>query len=181
MTACAATADPHRPDELVLADGRRLRVRPIGPEDRERLAGLFARLSDESRYRRFLGPKRTLTAGELTRLTDIDHVTHEALAAIDPHDCSIVGVARYARWEGHDGVADISVAVADDLHGRGIGGALVGRIVQRARANGVRRLTASTLWENAPARALLKRLAFGVRQSGHVLDLELDLAEAGAG
>jgi hypothetical protein len=46
-----------------------------------------------------------------------------------------------------------------------------------ARASGIRRLTASTLWDRAPARPLLRRLAFRESDGGHVLQLELDLAD----
>jgi hypothetical protein len=59
------TSSVQRADALVLADGRRLRVRPLGPADRDRLTALFARLSPESRYRRFLSPKPELMPREL--------------------------------------------------------------------------------------------------------------------
>ena len=86
--------------ELVLADGSRVRTRPIKPADRDALADGFARLSAKSRYRRFLGPKPTLSARELTYLTEVDHVTHEAVVAFDEADGRMVGVARYAVWPG---------------------------------------------------------------------------------
>ena len=76
----------------LLSDGRRLALRQICPADRDGLAALFARLSPESRRRRFLGPNTELTDAELTFLTYIDHVCHQAIAAIDQRDCSIVGV-----------------------------------------------------------------------------------------
>ena len=79
-------------DTLLVADGTRLQLRPIGSDDRDQVAALFARLTPESRYRRFLSPKRELTPRELTFFTDIDHTNHEAIAAVDPHDGSIVGV-----------------------------------------------------------------------------------------
>ena len=66
--------------------------------------------------------------------------------------------------------------VADDLHNMGIGTALATRTVERARANGVTVLTATTLWENRPARALLRRLGFSAHGShGHTLEAKLDL------
>jgi hypothetical protein len=90
------TASPGQADALVLPDGTRLRLRRVGPHDRDRLAKLFARLGPESRYRRFLLPKRELTPGELAALTDVDHLYHEAIAAVHQHDGSIVGVGHYA-------------------------------------------------------------------------------------
>ena len=109
-------------------------------------------------------------------MTEIDHVDHEALAAIDPRDGSILGVCRYAREPNRPGVAHIAVAVADELHGLGIGTTLATLIVARARANGFTLLIGTTLWENRPARALLRGLGFRARGSdGNVIELELEL------
>ena len=167
---------PAASDLLVLANGTRLRFRPISSHDRDRLARLFAQLTPESRYRRFLSPKRRLTPQELMYLTDIDHVTHEAIAAIEQRDGSIVGVGRYAQFADREAVADVAFTVADELQGMGIGTVLARCLVDRARANGFTLLTATTLWENRPARALLRRLRFRARAShGPEIELELEL------
>jgi GNAT superfamily N-acetyltransferase len=152
-------------DVLVLADGTRLRFRPLRSDDRDRLAGLFARLTLESRRRRFLSPKPALTTREVAFLTDIDHVPHEAIAAVDQRDGSIVGVARYVRVADRPGVADMAVEVVDEIQNMGVGTALAARVLDRARANGFTLLTATTLGrtgrrthscdgsDSAPARA----------------------------
>jgi GNAT superfamily N-acetyltransferase len=164
-------------DGLVLANGTRLRLRPVGPHDRDGLVRLFARLGPESRYRRFLIPKRELSPGELAALTDVDHLDHEAIAAVDQHDGSIVGFGHYAHDTDRVGSASVAVAVADELQSMGIGTALARGTVQRARANGFALLTATTLWENRPARALLRRLGFRPCSSqGGVIELELPLS-----
>jgi GNAT superfamily N-acetyltransferase len=117
-----------------------------------------------------------LTPRELAFLTDIDHVTHEAIAAVDQRDGSIVGVARYVGVADRAGVADVAAEVADELQSMGVATELAGRLMERARANGLTLLTATTLWENRPARALLQRLGFRARASqGSDLELELEL------
>ena len=167
-------------DTLVLADGTRLRLRPIGADHRDGLAALFGRLSPESRRLRYLGPKRELTPRELASLTDIDHVRDEAIVAIDERDGSIVGVARYAHIADRAGVAEVAAEVADELQSLGIGTELARRTVDRARANGLTLLTATTLWENRPARALLRGLGFRTRAShGSEIELELELSPDG--
>ena len=139
------------PGQMTLADGARLRVRPIDPADRLPLADAFARLSDQSRHQRFLGPKPRLSERELDYLTDVDHVTHEALVAIDETTGQIVGVGRYATGHGGGTVADLALAVADAWQRRGIG--------------------------NRAARTLLDRLGFRVRSvSSGVLEAELAIA-----
>jgi ribosomal protein S18 acetylase RimI-like enzyme len=158
------------------SDFTAIHLRPLEPSDRAGLAALFARLSPESRRRRFLGPKPELSARELTYLTAVDHSWHEALVAVDLRDGSIVGVARYAALPDRPGAADTTLAVADDLQRNGIGTALGSRLISRARANGFETLTAMTLWDNPPARALLRRLGFCSRAThGQVIELELNL------
>jgi RimJ/RimL family protein N-acetyltransferase len=167
-------------DVLVLADGTRLVLRAMNRDDRDGLAMLFDRLSPESRWRRFLSPKPRLTPRELSYFTDIDHVGHEAFAAVDERDGSIAGVARYIRHAGTE-TAELAVEVADELQHRGIGTALSARVIGRARANGFAALTATTLWDNRPARALMRRLGFHARRSqGRELELELTLGGRGA-
>jgi RimJ/RimL family protein N-acetyltransferase len=152
-------------------------VRALAPDDRDALALTFTRMSPESRRRRFLGPKPKLSSRELTLLTDIDHVSHEALVAVDETDGSIVGVARYNAWVRREGVADLAVAVIDDWQGRRLGTRLAMQAVQRAKQNGFSLLTGTTFWDNRPARRMMRTLGFNtVGYDGALLDMELQLA-----
>ena len=133
--------------------------RPIESGDKRALASFFANLSDESRRRRFLGPKPRLTDRDLAFLTEVDQRRHVAIVALDAEG-AIVGVGRYACWPGEPDRAELAFAVVDAWHGRGLGTALGERLVAHARGNGIATLTASTLALNAPAKALLQRLGF---------------------
>lgn len=155
----------------------RLRVRPIAPADRDRLVEAFDALGERSRYHRFLGPKPRLSTRELAYLTEVDHVSHEALVAVDETSGRIVGVARYATAGAAEPVADVAVTVVDAWQRRGIGTALTRRLIDHAQANGIERLTGTALAGNRAARALLDRLGFRVHgMSGGVLDAALELA-----
>jgi len=168
-------------DTLVLVDGTRIGFRPLDREDREGLSLLFERMSPQSRYRRYLSPKPELSSRELTFLTDVDHVTHEALAAVDQRDGSLVGTGRYVVYRENPRVADMALEVVDDLQGKGIGGALGRRVVTRARQNGIDSLTAMLMWENRPARALLGRLDFHARGSrGREIEMGRALTPVGS-
>jgi RimJ/RimL family protein N-acetyltransferase len=161
---------------LVLPDGTRLVLRPLEPRDRDGLVTLFARLSCESRRRRFLALKPSLTSRELDYFTQVDHVDHEAIAAIMERDCAMVGVARYVVYRDRPREAEVAIEIADDLQSLGLGTALARHVIRRARQNGVARLTATTLHENGPARRLSQRLAFRPRAShGRELHWELEL------
>jgi protein lysine acetyltransferase len=164
--------------EILVPNGTRISLRQVGADDRAGMAALFARLSPQSRYQRFLSPKRELTPRELTFFTDIDHVNHEAIAAVDQRDDSIVGVARYVRDADRAGVADVAIEVADAFQAMGIGAALASLTIERAQTNGLPLLTATSLWENHAARRLLRRLGFRARQSrGGEIGYELKLEE----
>ena len=66
----------------------------------------FERLGAESRQRRFLSPKQQLTGRDLAYLTEVDHVRHVALGAIEERDGQAVGVARFVRAYDHPAKAD---------------------------------------------------------------------------
>src|SRR5437660_6001953 len=99
MTACPAlsASSVAAVHSAVMANGTRVSFRQVDASDRTAFATLFTRLTPQSRHQRFLTPKRELTPRELTFFTDVDHLNHEAIAAIDQLDGSIVGVARYVR------------------------------------------------------------------------------------
>ena len=117
-------------------------------------------MSVRARYDRFLGPKPKLSSAELSYLTDVDHRTHEALAAVDPEDGAIVGIARYASGSEDAGIADVAFFVLDPWQGQGIATRLGRQLVARADASGIARLTASTFASNRAARVVLRRLGF---------------------
>jgi RimJ/RimL family protein N-acetyltransferase len=157
------------PQRLVLADGGTVTVRPLERSDRAELAAAIARLSDESRYFRFAAAKPRMTKRELDHLVDVDHHGREALLALDPRTGRGVAVARYAPVFGEPGVVEIAVTVADEWQGRGLGTALLSRLIDRAREEGHAVLRASTLAENARAIAMLRRAGFRIRPSDGAL------------
>jgi RimJ/RimL family protein N-acetyltransferase len=163
-------------ETTVTRDGELLHVRRLGACDRDAIAEVFARMSPQSRHMRFLSPKPVLTEAELRYLTDLNHTSHDALAAVAP-DGRIVAVARYAEWT--PGHAELAIEVVDEYQGRGIGAQLLERTIELARANGYCRLTASILWENLRARTLFKRLCFRATGSaGGVVDVARVLCPA---
>ena len=83
-------------------------VRPIDSRDRDAFSAWFGQLSDESRRRRFLGPKPRLSGRELTYLTEVDHVSHTALVAVDDVG-QLIGEARYATSQPGDRIAQLVV------------------------------------------------------------------------
>ena len=158
---------------LTLRDGARVRVRPIGPGDRDALVAAFERLSPESRYRRFFGPVNELSPQVLDYLTRVDHVDHEALVALDDEG-AIVAVARYVRTA--PGESEPAVVVADDWQRRGLAGQLLGLLARRAREEGIERFRAPVLARNRDAIALFRRLGgTETTRAGPEVELEVRL------
>jgi GNAT superfamily N-acetyltransferase len=142
---------------ITLRDGSRVRVRQGHEADREMLLRGFERLSDESRYRRFLAPMPALNEETVRYLTEIDHHDHEAIIAVDEATGDGIGVARYVRSEDRPDVAEVAVTVIDDWQRRGLGGLLLEVIGERARAEGITRFTAMMLATNERMLKLLRR------------------------
>src|SRR6266516_2026316 len=97
-------------------EGTRILVRPILAEDKDRLREGLGRLSDESRYRRFLTSLEHLSDEQVRRLTEIDYVNHMAWVALDlarPTHPGIA-VARYVRLAEDPTIAEPAVTVLDE-------------------------------------------------------------------
>lgn len=174
MSAAPATAHT--------AYGLALQIRPVDPTDADRYAAMIARLSDLSRYNRFMGAKPSFTNRELRLLTRVDHRTSDALLAVDPTDGRAIAEARYAMWPREPDAAEIAFVVADEWQRQGIASMLGADIVRRAAAQGFSRMTATTFAGNTSARNVLRRLGFVTRSIGSgVVDLELELRPGRAG
>ncbi len=162
----------------ILSDGREALLRPLDPSDRERIIAAFDRLSEESRYRRFFAPLHELSDRSLEYLTDIDHSDHEAIVALNPASDELVGVARYVRLQPGSDRAEAAVVVADDWQHRGLGRALLERLVVRARAQGISRFTALVHADNRRALELLAEIGPTSRSlEGGLVELDIELPE----
>jgi RimJ/RimL family protein N-acetyltransferase len=170
-------------ERATTSHGAELDIRPVRPDDKRLIAEAIERLSPESRYRRFFRPLDRLSARDLVYLTEIDHTDHEALAAIDPESGSLVGVARYVRGA-EPQLAEVSVVVGDPWQRRGVATALLERLVERAREEGITHFVALVMDENIDAIRLFEHRAPGQGRprrsaSGH-LELLIELPEPGA-
>jgi acetyltransferase len=90
-------------------------------------------------------------------MTQVDPARHVALVVQrEGGDEAIVADARYVRDASDDGVAEFAIAVADEWQGRGLGRALLARLVDQARRQGLRRLLGDVLHENRRMMALVR-------------------------
>lgn len=138
-------APAHWECDVVLVDGGTVHVRPLLPEDADRLMVFHEGLSDETVFLRFFSAKPTLSPGEVEHFTHLDHDSRVALVAELGE--RFVDVARYDRELGTDS-AEVAFVVSDEHQGRGIGTALLEHLAAAARERGITRFVAQTLAHN---------------------------------
>ncbi len=135
-----------QPKALTLIDGSVTSVRRLDVNDIDALIALYERLTDRERYFRFFTIHPTSLETLAVKLTE-QNSDHCALGCFDAG--RLIGMASYQKSR-EPGVAEVSVAVAHGEHLRGIGTALLTRLGQIARHNGIHRFVADILVDNHP-------------------------------
>lgn len=130
-----------------LPSGEEILVRPVRMSDEEALQDFFYSLSNESARQRFLGQKSAYPRAEMQRLVDSDFVQSLGLVAQRLNTGELIAMARY-DMDPATRFGDIAFTVRDDCQRRGIGGALMRRMLEAARANGLQGFSADVLASN---------------------------------
>ena len=170
------------PPELPPVDS--VLIRPIRASDAASLGRFYEALSEESRRTRFFAVTRGLTARQSRVFCATDHACREGFVAVaGPDGASARVVGHLCLEPGEDHSAEMAVAVADELQGRGIGRRLVEAGIVWARAVGIQRLSATMLATNTPIARLVASL--GLPTTRHpdepdVLTVAVELQPPGA-
>lgn len=158
----------------MLSDGGTVHVRPIRPDDDERLVAFHNRQSQESIYYRFFSVHPRLSAREVRYFTEIDY--HDRLAFVALLGDEMVAVARYEPT-GRPGVAEAAFIVDDAHHGRGLATLLLEYLVVAAREAGYDTLTATVLPGNTAMLTTFRRAGFEneTRWAEGLVEVSIDL------
>jgi acetyltransferase len=147
-------------------DGVPMAIRPIRAEDEPLLVKFHETLSERSvslRYFHAMKLNQRVAHDRLTRICFNDYDRELALVADhkDPWSCEheIQGVGRLSKVHGTD-EAEFALLISDQHQGRGIGGELLRRLLEIARAESIRRVTADILADNHAMRHLCERAGF---------------------
>ena len=163
----AAKAYPaHLITQIALRDGTALTIRPIRPADMDLEKAFVKKLSDYSRYYRFMQPIRELTPAMLEHFTHPDYDREMALIAIANQGGleEEIGVARYVKYP--DGrQCEFALAIADAWHGKGVGTALMQALMTYARSVGLESMEGFVLSTNQAMLKLVKFLGFSLEIS----------------
>jgi acyl-CoA synthetase (NDP forming)/GNAT superfamily N-acetyltransferase len=131
--------------DVVASDGGTVHLRPIRPDDGERIRALHGRLSERTRYLRYFGAYPRIPDKDLHRFIHVDHTDRVALVA--ELGTALIAVARYERIE-ETADAEVAFVVEDAHQGRGLGSVLLEHLAAAARERRLRRFVADVLAEN---------------------------------
>jgi acetyltransferase len=153
---------PGELEERIAFDGRQLLLRPIRPEDEPQHRQLLARISADDIQFRFFHAKREFAHTELARFTQIDYDREMAFIATELNAAGVpetLGVAR-AVADPDNTSAEFAVLVRSDLKGKGLGRALLDKLIRYCRDRGTRELTGEVLISNTRMLKLTAGLGF---------------------
>jgi acyl-CoA synthetase (NDP forming)/GNAT superfamily N-acetyltransferase len=132
--------------DVLLSDGSTVHMRPISPDDADKVVALHSRFSERTRYLRYFSPYPRIPARDLERFVNVDHTNREALVAELGDD--LIAVGRYERLGEGASDAEVAFVVEDAYQGRGIGSVLLEHLAEAARESGISRFVAEVLPQN---------------------------------
>jgi RimJ/RimL family protein N-acetyltransferase len=165
--ALGSAADPA--EQVTLRDGVTVLLRPARVDDAAATRFLFQGLSERSTWLRFF-----TVCPRLDRVIDwatkVDNDRRLGVVAYDADTGRLIAHAGLERDPRQPDRAEFALVVADHYQGCGLGGMLLGRLVEAAQRVGIRWLTAEVLAENHRMLNLLRhsyhpvslRLSYGV-------------------
>lgn len=149
-------------ERLSLKSGETIAVRLIRASDKDKMLRAFAELSDASRYKRFFGAKHTLTESDLRYFTENDYWDHFALGAVAMNEDGTEGeglaVARCIRLHEDPDCAEVAITVIDRMQGKGLGRALLERLISAALERDIYRFRFLCLAYNQDMQNLVKQV-----------------------
>ena len=152
-----------------MKNGETITIRPIRPEDEPLMVRFHEQLSERSVYFRYFHPMKLdqrVTHERLARICFIDYDREIALVAV--HGDEIVAVGRLVKLPRDPAAppeSEFAILVGDSFQKRGLGVELLRRLVEIARAEKVRTVSAEILPENRAMQRVCERLGFTLRHS----------------
>jgi acetyltransferase len=158
--------------KVAARDGEPLIIRPVRPDDESLMVAFHRSLGEDSVRLRYLHPFKLdeRTAHErLVRVCFGDYDRELALVVertAPDGGCEIVALGRLSRDPGNGNSAEFALLVTDSWQGRGVGRELLGRLLDVARQERIRRVYADILLANVRMQRLCEHLGFAVDAVG---------------
>jgi GNAT superfamily N-acetyltransferase len=161
---------------LILPDGTTAQVRSARPEDAEALRTFFARLSLESRRRRFFSaflPQPKLLASLCDNKDPSSAVTLLVIHTEEPAP-RIIATGSYLAKD--EQTAEVAFAVEDAFQHQGLGTLLLERLAVLAVRNGFTRFWAVTQSENQSMREVFRESGLGWEENMEDGEIQVNLS-----
>jgi acetyltransferase len=150
--------------EETLKNGAPYRIRPIAPDDVNRMDRLFRSLSPQTTYFRFMVPLKRLPRPILESFCNVDGHKECALAAEvrTGRRRELIGVVRWLRETSDPAVAQLMLVVADGWTNLGAGRTLYRRLIPIAKERGIRTMRGLILESNFKMISMLVNSEFTI-------------------
>jgi acyl-CoA hydrolase/GNAT superfamily N-acetyltransferase len=154
---------------VVLSNGTVVTIRPIKPTDEPLLQDFFYSHSDETVYRRYFRPVRSMPHARAQTMVNLDYKDRMAFVATvgDIGLERIIAVGRYEAEGGESEMMEVAYTVREGHRGLGLGTLLQDRLEQYARRMGFRGSVGYLFEDNL---AMLKTFAKKGAYSGDILE-----------
>ena len=161
----------------LLHDGTQIVYRPIHPTDEPRMRDLFYKMSEQSKFYRFMGHLKRVPRSQIEDFVYIDHRSEVCVVGVLPSAAGeeIIAVGNY-YLDAKTNKAEVAFTVADSWQRRGIGTFMLRHLTRIARRNGIGGFTAEVLAENKGMQTVFNRSGLKVKSQyrGDVFSYEMD-------
>jgi GNAT superfamily N-acetyltransferase len=144
---------------LITRDHAQLRLRPVTPRDGPLLGRFFARLSPEDLRFRFLDSRQQPTPAEIAAMVEVDHRRGEHVLAFDTGTGDLVATLLLMADPDME-TADVTICIAGNRKGQGIGWTLLRHACDLANARGIKKLRSIESRDNHDALEIERALSF---------------------
>lgn len=164
----------------VLADGTRVLMRVLRPEDARYYPEFIAHLTLDDLRLRFFAAIKELSDERISELTHLDYNRAMAFIAIDEAADVMLGIVRLHLDADRCG-GEYAVIVRSALKGHGLGWLLMQRMIDYARAVKLHTVHGQVLTENTTMLRMCRELGFAITDDPHSKEIRvvtLDLTKA---
>ncbi|MET1115756.1 MAG: bifunctional acetate--CoA ligase family protein/GNAT family N-acetyltransferase [Comamonas sp.] len=146
-------------EDHIRIGGSELLLRPIRPEDGERLKAFYTAASPGDMRLRFFMMRREVPHSELARYSQIDYDREMAFVALAGQ--TMVAEAR-AVCDPENLQAEFAIQVASDWQRKGLGRVLLNKLIRHLHERGIAEIVGQCLPDNAGMAALARLTGFEV-------------------
>lgn len=162
---------------LTLLDGSLVFVRPIKPDDEQRIKSLLQHVDQEDLRFRFFGTIKEFTHEFLLKLVSLDYIRAMAFVVFDENEDDLLGVVRLHSDPGKKS-GEFAILLRSNSKGRGLGWALMNLIIKFAKSQRMKLVHGQVLLENAVMLEMCRELGFRIAPGGnergvHLVELNL--------